>query len=128
MDLHFVEVLQDVRNFFRRPIQVISGFRCPHHDLTKKRPGSKHGQGIAADIVVIGRTPVDVASMLLAHETFPEVLNGIGINYLKGTVHIDARPESERYLWTYTSSGAVRRLHDMSDMLRLRLLERVEYA
>ena len=116
MDPHFIAMLQDARNFFKRPIQIISGFRCQHHDLTKKRPGSKHAQGIAADIVVCGYTPIRAAEFLFNIPHWREVFNGIGVNWPKGTLHLDTRPLQEICRWTYKADGTIKRINGIMDL------------
>lgn len=57
-----VEVLQKIRNYFKKPVTITSGYRTPSHN--KKiggASGSKHTKGLAADIKVSGTDPLKVA-------------------------------------------------------------------
>ncbi len=101
----FVQILQKVRDHFKRPINIISGYRCPLHRLTRLRPGSRHTLGVAADIVVAGIRPVRVATQVY-NNFFPEDIAGLGINWEKGTVHVDARPFEDAAVWKYRHGRA----------------------
>jgi hypothetical protein len=57
-----VEYLQKIREHFGKPIKVTSGYRCPIHNKNiGSGTGSQHAKGNAADIVVEGVAPADVA-------------------------------------------------------------------
>ncbi len=53
MDPDFMARLQGVRDAFKRPMVVTSGFRCPEHDRAVGGAGV-HPTGHAADIAVSG--------------------------------------------------------------------------
>ena len=86
IDVDFVvHFLQKIREFFKSPITILSGYRTPGYN--KKVGGatnSYHCKGQAFDIVVKGKTPKEVASL---SEDFG--INGI-IQY-DTFVHIDSR-------------------------------------
>lgn len=70
------------------PVHVTSGYRC--HDWNKKIggvPGSQHPKGTAADIVVEGRDPVEVAEKA---EHICEFRHG-GIGIYDTFTHLDVR-------------------------------------
>lgn len=57
-----VEYVQKIRDHFGKPITVTSGYRCPiHNKRIGGATGSRHSKGDAADIVVQGVTPREVA-------------------------------------------------------------------
>ena len=57
-----VEYLQKIRDHFGKPIQVTSGYRCQIHNRNiGSGTGSQHTKGNAADIVVSGVSPREVA-------------------------------------------------------------------
>ena len=57
-----VEYVQKIRDHFGKPITVTSGYRCPiHNKRVGGATGSRHSKGDAADIVVQGVTPREVA-------------------------------------------------------------------
>jgi uncharacterized protein YcbK (DUF882 family) len=60
--------LQAIRDHTGRPVSINSGYRSPAHNasLPNSAPNSLHVKGMAADIVVKGMTPLEVAS--LAHD------------------------------------------------------------
>ena len=125
---NFVEILQNLRDRYERPINIISGYRCPFHILTQLRPGSRHALGIAADIVVAGVSPVSVASQVY-EEFFPESIGGLGINWEKGTVHVDARSIQDAAVWKYRHGRAETIRTDVRGaILNMKLLEAMTYG
>lgn len=57
-----VEYVQKIRDHFGKSITVTSGYRCPVHNRNVGgATGSRHSKGDAADIVVQGVAPKDVA-------------------------------------------------------------------
>ena len=88
-----VEVLQQIRDHFGKAVTINSGYRTPAHN--KKVGGaaySQHLYGTAADIVVKGVIPKDVAAY--AEKLLP---NTGGIGLYKTYVHIDLRSVRYRY-------------------------------
>ena len=77
-----VAQLQAIRNHFRASVNINSGYRCA--DLNKAvggDPNSSHMQGMAADIVVTGVKPAEVAK-------FAESMGVARIGLYDGFVHI----------------------------------------
>lgn len=74
-----------------RPIFVTSGVRCPErNEIVGGAPRSQHLSGRAADIVVRGKHPFEVAE---AAEKIAAFRNGgIGTYPNNGFVHVDVRP------------------------------------
>lgn len=59
--------LQAVRDYFRRPVVVTSGFRPPlENELVGGSPTGDHPNGLAGDFEVVGLTPYTVYRQLLA--------------------------------------------------------------
>lgn len=79
--------LQALRNAIGKPINVTSGYRCPIHN---KNVGgatqSRHMQGQAADLIINGMTPAEVAQAAIKVG-----LGGIGV-YKSGFTHVDIGP------------------------------------
>ncbi len=103
-----VDALQLLRDYLEAPIQVTSGYRCPAHLDQIKRPGSKHGEGIAADIV----TPFyDLGFVAKSAELLTRYLGrerpfkGIAINPHKGFAHLDIRDAPVVARWSYDKNG-----------------------
>ena len=72
------------------PITVTSGFRCwSWNEMVGGVPKSKHCTGEAADIVVAGVHPLEVADIAERIEVFSH--GGIGIYTEKGFTHLDVR-------------------------------------
>ena len=90
IDDKLVENLQNIRDHFGKPITITSAYRCPSYN---KRiggaTGSYHSKGMAADIVVSGVTPREVAK-------YAESIGILGIGLYETSadghfVHIDTR-------------------------------------
>ena len=85
-----VKYLQQIRDHFNAPITITSAYRCPtHNSRVGGATGSRHTKGDAADIVVKGRTPAEVAK-------YAESIGvkGIGLYETNADgffVHIDTR-------------------------------------
>lgn len=87
VDVELVEVLQDIRNHFDKPLSINSGFRCYEHNT--KIGGAKkstHLCGRGADIVVSGVTCDDVYCYLLGK--YP---HSLGIKNYGNWIHVDTR-------------------------------------
>ncbi len=73
-----------------QPITVTSGYRClSWNKIVGGVPKSRHCAGEAADIVVAGMLPVEVAQVAERIEPFSH--GGIGIYTDQGFVHLDVR-------------------------------------
>lgn len=91
-----VMVLQSIRSHFGAAVTINSGYRTPNYNA--KVGGAAHSQhcyGTAADIVVKGKTPTQVAAY--AREIMPD-WGGVGIYAKQGFTHIDVRAEKSD--WT----------------------------
>ena len=83
-----VVILQSIRDYFNKPVNINSAYRTPTHN--KKVGGVKYSQhtyGMAADIVVKGENPEDVAAV--ARKFLGNNKGGVGI-YSTFT-HVDVR-------------------------------------
>lgn len=88
-----VNILQYIRSHFKAPVTINSAYRTESHN--KKVGGAKHSQhlyGTAADIVVRGVSPKQVAAYA---ETLLKNKGGIGI--YKNFTHIDCRETKSRW-------------------------------
>lgn len=90
IDDKLVEYLQKIRNHFNTAITISSGYRCPNHNKrVGGATGSRHAKGQAADIIVSGVTPAEVAK-------YAESIGILGIGLYETSkdghfVHIDTR-------------------------------------
>ena len=85
IDTVLVEMLQRIRNHFGRPIVINSGYRCSSHNkAVGGASGSRHLKGQAADIVVSGTAPAEVAK-------YAEHMGVKGIGLYGNFVHVDTR-------------------------------------
>ena len=73
--------LQQLRDYFRAPVTITSGCRCPRYNLyVGGAPMSQHKRGTAADIIVKDVAPAKVAQVardlgfyVIEYETFVHV-------------------------------------------------------
>lgn len=64
VDMDLVDILQRIRDNFGKPVNINSGYRCEAHNAeVGGDPNSSHMQGMAADIVVRGVEPKEVAKV-----------------------------------------------------------------
>lgn len=102
IDTDLVAILQKIRDHLGKPITINSAYRTASHN--RKVGGvsnSQHVKGTAADIVVSGIAPVEVAKY--AEYIMP---NKGGIGVYSGFVHVDVRTSRSR--WTnYGKENAV---------------------
>lgn len=88
-----VDILQQIRNHFKKPVIINSAFRTTIHN--KSVGGAKNSQhlyGCAADIAVSGVSPKKVAEYV---ETLLAGKGGIGV--YSNFVHIDVRDKKARW-------------------------------
>ena len=93
IDTDLVEILQKIRDHFKTPVTINSAFRTASYN--KKVGGatySEHQYGMAADIVVSGVKPSEVANYA---ETLLKNTGGIG-RYATFT-HVDVRKTKSRW-------------------------------
>lgn len=84
-----VMVLQSLRSHFGAAVTINSGYRTPQYNTTVGGVAhSQHCYGTAADIVVRGKTPAQVASY--ARQLMPD-WGGVGVYARQGFTHIDVR-------------------------------------
>jgi uncharacterized protein YcbK (DUF882 family) len=91
------ENLQVLRDYFKAPITVNSGYRSPQHNANvggAKR--SQHLFGTASDIVVLGYSPSQVAEAIEYLIAEGKMLQG-GLKAYKSFVHYDIRKIRARW-------------------------------
>lgn len=90
IDDQLVAYLQKIRDHFGKSITITSGYRCPTHNRNVGgATASRHAKGQAADIVVTGIKPAEVAK-------YAESIGVLGIGLYETSkdghfVHIDTR-------------------------------------
>ena len=90
VDETLVTYLQKIRDHFGKPITINSGYRCATHNAAVGgASGSRHAKGQAADIVVSGVKPAEVAK-------YAESIGILGIGLYETNsdghfVHVDTR-------------------------------------
>lgn len=96
-----VDALEAVRLWAKAPVVITSAFRTAQHNA--RSGGAKYSQhlyGLAADITVKGKTPMEVARFL---ETVLPRSGGIGL--YQSFVHVDVR--GKRYRWDQRSGKEI---------------------
>ncbi len=93
IDTELVEVLQTIREHFKRPVTITSAYRTPDHNRAVGGTSySQHLYGRAADIKVKGIAPKKVAAFV--EELLP---NSGGIGIYATFVHVDVRGTRSRW-------------------------------
>jgi uncharacterized protein YcbK (DUF882 family) len=92
-DVELVELLEIVRDHFGKSTTINSSARCAqHNEAVGGAVGSKHKQGIAADIVVSGVDPAEVYAYI---DSIRPESHGLG-SYETFT-HVDVREGKARW-------------------------------
>ena len=87
VDVELINLLEQVRKYFDKPVTINSGCRCGEHNtVIGGSLKSQHVIGRAADIVVKDTKPADVAEFL-------ETINAPGIGRYNTFTHVDSRYE-----------------------------------
>lgn len=91
IDDQLVEYLQKIREHFNKPVKISSGYRCKTHNARVGGASkSNHMYGQAADTIVTGVAPIEVAR-------YAESIGVLGIGVYNTFVHIDTR--KTKYFW-----------------------------
>lgn len=91
VDANLVSSLQKIRNHFKKPVIINSGYRCKKHNAAVGGATlSKHRFGMAADIVVKGVAPEAVAA-------YAEAIGMGGVGRYKTFTHVDTRRGKARW-------------------------------
>jgi uncharacterized protein YcbK (DUF882 family) len=91
-----VTALQELRDQVGAPVTVVSGYRCPKHN--REVGGAKNSQhvlGMAADIVIPGKSVKEMYAAACGVEAFEE--GGIGLYPKQGFIHVDVRDYMARW-------------------------------
>lgn len=93
VDAQLLDLLENIRNFFDKPVHITSACRCVHHnEAVGGSHNSQHLKARAADIVVSDIEPDIVAEFA---ETLMQGRGGIG-RYSTFT-HVDTRRKEARW-------------------------------
>lgn len=89
--------LQVIRNHFGKPIKINSGYRSPEHNKSIGGvSNSQHVKGKAADFVISGYTPQQIAHELENLIALKKISQG-GIGVYPNFVHYDIRGKKARW-------------------------------
>lgn len=93
------EVLQPLRDKLQKPISISSGYRCPKlNELVGGAKNSYHKNGSAADIIVWGMVPYEVARVVLDMGLEFEEM-GLANNYLHIAYNRDENNKREIFYY-----------------------------
>lgn len=96
MVMEFINKLQAARSMADRAFMITSGYRCPQHPESIKRPTSSHTIGRAADIATADSRTRHVVVRALMRSGLTRI--GIG----KDFVHVDDDPDKPPdVIWDY---------------------------
>lgn len=91
IDSKLIEIVQKIRDHFKKPVRIGSGYRCPIHNanISNAASKSKHMDGMAADISISGVAPSEIAK-------YAESIGVLGIGLYETAadgyfVHVDTR-------------------------------------
>lgn len=89
--------LQVIRDHYGKPIQINSGYRSPaHNEAVKGSSTSQHLEGKAADIVIAGVSPSEVADTIEKLITEGKMKQG-GLGRYNSFTHYDIRGRKARW-------------------------------
>tara|TARA_R110002096_G_scaffold322008_2_gene516128 strand:+ start:3326 stop:3670 length:345 start_codon:yes stop_codon:yes gene_type:complete len=92
VDIELLQLLEAIRERFNKPVTITSGCRCKLHNVAAGGAfASKHLEGIAADIMVLGVFPSDVYKFVDGHAP-----NKYGLKAYDSWTHVDIRPDKWR--------------------------------
>lgn len=93
VDTELIDVLEDIRAHFNKPVIVTSGYRTPEYNAKiGGAKNSQHTKGTAADIKVSG-IPAREVQKYLKHK-YPDKY---GIGSYSAFTHIDVRAKKARW-------------------------------
>ena len=94
VDYELAMTLQEIRDYWEKPVVITSGCRCPEYNKTIGSAKSKHMSGTAADFYVPGISPAKMYDWL-DHRYYTK----FGIGNGKTFTHLDIRKHKAR--WAY---------------------------
>ena len=91
----FLIALQELRSAYGKPMKITSGYRCPDHEIEKRKPNGPgtHCEPGAIDVAVSGEDAWNLIDIASSHRW-----GGIGVN-TPSFVHLDRR--TNKIVWKY---------------------------
>jgi zinc D-Ala-D-Ala carboxypeptidase len=105
MDPFFLERCDRLREYYKKPLKVSSGYRCPEHNARVSKTGltGPHTTGHAADFLISHVSALELLSLAVNMKVF----TGVGVQQ-KGSgrfLHLDDLPNTPGQprptLWSY---------------------------
>ena len=95
VDIELLRILENIRNFFDKPVHITSGCRCENHNqFVNGSRYSQHKKGRAADIIVDGIEPDVIADFA------ERLLSSGGVGRYSTFTHIDTRTNDDVVVWS----------------------------
>lgn len=93
VDFELLNILERLREYYGKPIKINSGCRCKIYNKSiGGSSGSRHMEGVAADIDILEIHPEEVQTKL--GEWYPDAY---GLGKYKTFTHIDSRTKKARW-------------------------------
>lgn len=115
VDNRLVNALEELRVLVKRPIKILSGYRCVKNNAEAGGgKNSQHLYGKASDIIIEGMTvPQMYEAAMQVHDFFE---GGIGVYPDNGFVHVDVRLGKAR--WGRIGKGKKEKYVSIEEALR----------
>ena len=102
MNPKLLEMLDDLRELYGRPITITSDYRGPDHPIEKAKPNGPgvHSFGVAVDIASVGGT----TTLELVRAAIAAGFERIGISRKNNFIHLDIADDTHmrvKSIWTY---------------------------
>ena len=95
VDTELIRLLENIRNYFNQPVHITSACRCErHNEFVGGSRNSQHKRGRAADIIVKGIEPDDVANFA------DTLMKSGGIGRYSAFTHVDTRSNDSVVGWS----------------------------
>ncbi len=97
IDSDLIDLLEQLRNKWEKPIKIVSGFRCVAHNAkVGGKSGSQHLLGKACDFDISSlKNSIGIGTLVNDCQVF----NGLGVSIKDNFIHVDVRGYHAR--WTY---------------------------
>ena len=97
-----LQLLDEVREIYDKPITVTSSYRGPDHPIEEAKPNGPgvHSLGVAVDIAAVGGTE----TLELVRAAIAAGFERIGISRKKNFIHLDIADKTNfkaKSIWTY---------------------------
>lgn len=102
MDQIFMDRLNALRQLYKRPIKISSGYRCPKHNDRVSTTGlvGPHTTRKAADILCSGTDAYEIVKYAI-QVGFPRIGVKQSGDFMSRFIHLDTLTTNSPWIWTY---------------------------